>query len=73
MVIGFARLDERLEYLQRTRDFQTKRAACSPSVLDVQAVRHGLRRSRDLAARYRRHIALSRIFLDNVNTFARPC
>ena len=52
MVIGFDEtLDERLEHLQRTRDFQdeTRRALLVP-LLDVQAVRHGVRRPRDLAA-----------------------
>jgi cyclic dehypoxanthinyl futalosine synthase len=35
-------------------------------VLDVQALRDGVRRPRDLRARVLAHIALSRIFLDNV-------
>ena len=76
MVIGFDEtLDERLEHLQRTRDFQdeTGRSASrssagrtsrtAPLVSAAQAVRT-LRRPRDGA--YWRHIALSRIFLDNV-------
>ena len=58
MVIGFDEtLDERLEHLQRTRDFQDaclrrrpRRPLLLP-LLDVQAVRDGLRRARDLAAR----------------------
>ena len=52
MVIGFDEtLDERLEHLQRTRDFQdeTERPLLVP-LLDVQAVRHRVRRPRDLAA-----------------------
>ena len=58
MVIGFDEtLEERLEHLQRTRDFQDdclarrpRRALLVP-LLDVQAVRDGLRRPRDLAPR----------------------
>ena len=58
MVIGFDEtLDERLEHLQRTRDFQDdclrdglRRALLVP-LLDVQAVRHGARRPRDRAPR----------------------
>ena len=55
MVIGFDEtLDERLEHLQRTRDFQDEpdgqRAVLVP-LLDVQAVRHGVRRRRGLGAR----------------------
>ena len=73
MVIGFDEtLEERLEHLQRTRDFQDgclqdglRRAVLVPLV-DVQAVRHGARRPGDRAGEYWRHIALSRIFLDNV-------
>ena len=56
MVIGFDEtLEERLEHLQRTRDFQDdclrdglRRALLVPLV-DVQAVRHGARRPRDRA------------------------
>ena len=46
MVIGFDEtLEERLEHLQRTRDFQdeTRRPLLVP-LLDVQALRHGVRR-----------------------------
>jgi cyclic dehypoxanthinyl futalosine synthase len=73
MVIGFDEtLDERLEHLQRTRDFQD---ACVRDGLDgvfsflcwtykPYGTAFG---GREIDAReYRRHIALSRIFLDNV-------
>jgi len=73
MVIGFDEtLDERLEHLQRTRDFQD---ACLEDGLDglfsflcwtykPYGTAFG---GREIGAReYRRHIALSRIFLDNV-------
>ena len=52
MVIGFDEtLEERLEHLQRTRDFQDEhgRALLVP-LLDVQAVRDGVRRPGDRAA-----------------------
>ena len=71
MVIGFDEtLDERLEHLQRTRDFQDEIAdgtACSRSCAgrtSRTAPRSAARRSR--RDEYRRWIALSRIFLDNV-------
>ena len=73
MVIGFDEtLDERLEHLQRTRDFQD---ACLRDGLDglfsflcwtykPYGTAFG---GREIDAHeYRRHIALSRIFLDNV-------
>ena len=73
MVIGFDEtLEERLEHLQRTRDFQD---ACLEDGLDglfsflcwtykPYGTAFG---GREIGAReYRRHIALSRIFLDNV-------
>ena len=73
MVIGFDEtLDERLEHLQRTRDFQdeclaTASTGCSRSC----AGRTSRTAPRSAAARSRRErvpaqIALSRIFLDNV-------
>jgi len=50
MVIGFDEtLDERLEHLQQTRDFQDETGGLfSFLCLDVQAIRHGARRPRDL-------------------------
>ena len=55
MVIGFDEtLDERLEHLQRTRDFQDDAGRRRPvlvPLLDVQAVRHRVRGRRDRAAR----------------------
>jgi 2-iminoacetate synthase ThiH len=73
MVIGFDEtLDERLEHLQRTRDFQDE---CLRDGLDgcsrSSAGRTSRTAPRSAAARsrrdeYRRWIALSRIFLDNV-------
>jgi cyclic dehypoxanthinyl futalosine synthase len=73
MVIGFDEtIDERLEHLRRTRDFQD---ACLRDGLDglfsflcwtykPYGTAFG---GREIDAReYRRHIALSRIFLDNV-------
>jgi cyclic dehypoxanthinyl futalosine synthase len=73
MVIGFDEtLEERLEHLQRTRDFQD---ACLCDGLDglfsflcwtykPYGTAFG---GREISAReYRRHIALSRIFLDNI-------
>ena len=58
MVIGFDEtLDERLEHLQRTRDFQDAclrdgyDGAVLVPLLDVQAVRHRVRRPRDRASR----------------------
>ena len=73
MVIGFDEtLDERLEHLQRTRDFQD---ACLADGLEglfsflcwtykPYGTAFG---GREISGReYRRHIALSRIFLDNV-------
>ncbi|HZQ65874.1 MAG TPA: radical SAM protein [Gaiellaceae bacterium] len=73
MVIGFDEtLDERLEHLQRTRDFQD---ACLAdgyeglfSFLCWTYKPHGTQLGGEeiSAEEYRRHIALSRIFLDNV-------
>jgi cyclic dehypoxanthinyl futalosine synthase len=68
MVIGFDEtLDERLEHLQRTRDFQDETDGLfsflcwtykpyGTALAGVEIAPH----------EYRRHIALSRIFLDNV-------
>ena len=74
MVIGFDEtLDERLEHLQRTRDFQDdclrdgyRRASSRSSRgrTSRTAPRSAVGRSR--RREYWRHIALSRIFLDNV-------
>ena len=73
MVIGFDEtLDERLEHLQRTRDFQD---ACLRDGYDglfsflcwtYKPYGTALGGREISAQEYRRHIALSRIFLDNV-------
>ena len=80
MVIGFDEtLEERLEHLQRTRDFQDE---CLRDGLDglfsflcwtykPYGTAFG---GREISPReYWRHIALSRIFLDNVRTSGPPC
>ena len=81
MVIGFDEtLEERIEHLQRTRDFQDaclrdglRRAVLVP-LLDVQAVRHGVRRPRDLAARVLApHRALAASSSTTSSTSAPPC
>jgi cyclic dehypoxanthinyl futalosine synthase len=68
MVIGFDEtLDERLEHLQRTRDFQDETEGLF-SFLCWTYMPYGTAlggRAID-SQEYRRHIALSRIFLDNV-------
>ena len=68
MVIGFDEtLDERLEHLQRTRDFQDETEGLF-SFLCWTYMPYGTAlggRAID-PQEYRRHIALSRIFLDNV-------
>lgn len=73
MVIGFDEtLDERLEHLQRTRDFQD---ACLRDGFDglfsflcwtYKPYGTALGGREITATEYRRHLALSRIFLDNV-------
>ena len=73
MVIGFDEtLDERLEHLQRTRDFQDE---CQRDGLDglfsflcwtYKPYGTALGGREISPEEYRRHIALSRIFLDNV-------
>jgi cyclic dehypoxanthinyl futalosine synthase len=68
MVIGFDEtLDERLEHLQRTRDFQDETGGLF-SFLCWTYKAHGTAfGGSEISAReYWRHIALSRIFLDNV-------
>jgi cyclic dehypoxanthinyl futalosine synthase len=68
MVIGFDEtLDERLEHLQRTRDFQDETGGLF-SFLSWTYKPYGTAfGGREIAPReYWRHIALSRIFLDNV-------
>jgi cyclic dehypoxanthinyl futalosine synthase len=68
MVIGFDEtLDERLEHLQRTRDFQDDTNGLF-SFLSWTYKPYGTAfGGREISAReYWRHIALSRIFLDNV-------
>ena len=68
MVIGFDEtLEERLEHLQRTRDFQDETGGLFSFLCwtyKPYGTAFGGRRSR--RSEYRRHIALSRIFLDNV-------
>ncbi len=73
MVVGFDEtLDERLEHLQRTRDFQDRCLADGLdglfSFLSWTYKPYGTAfGGREIAAReYWRHIALSRIFLDNI-------
>jgi cyclic dehypoxanthinyl futalosine synthase len=68
MVIGFDEtLDERLEHLQRTRDFQDETGGLF-SFLSWTYKPYGTAfGGREISPReYWRHIALSRIFLDNV-------
>ncbi len=73
MVIGFDEtLDERLEHLQRTRDFQDRCLADGHDGLfsflcwTYKPYGTDLGGSEIAASEYWRHIALSRIFLDNV-------
>ena len=68
MVIGFDEtLEERLEHLQRTRDFQDETGGLF-SFLSWTYKPYGTALGgREISPQeYRRHIALSRIFLDNV-------
>ena len=72
MVIGFDEtLDERLEHLQRTRDFQDEASRRPRRLSRSSAGRTSRTAPRSPASRstpqeYWRHIALCRIFLDNV-------
>ena len=68
MVIGFDEtLDERLEHLQRTRDFQDETAGLFSFLCWTYKPYGTAFGGREISAEeYRRWIALSRIFLDNV-------
>jgi cyclic dehypoxanthinyl futalosine synthase len=68
MVIGFDEtLDERLEHLQRTRDFQDETGGLFSFLCWTYKPYRTAFGGREIPAReYWRHIALSRIFLDNV-------
>jgi cyclic dehypoxanthinyl futalosine synthase len=68
MVIGFDEtLDERLEHLQRTRDFQDETGGLFSFLCWTYKPYGTAFGGREIDANeYRRHIALSRIFLDNV-------
>jgi cyclic dehypoxanthinyl futalosine synthase len=68
MVIGFDEtLDERLEHLQRTRDFQDETGGLFSFLCWTYKPYGTAFGGREIAPReYWRHIALSRIFLDNV-------
>ena len=68
MVIGFDEtLDERLEHLQRTRDFQDETGGLFSFLCWTYKPYGTAFGGTEISAReYRRHIALSRIFLDNV-------
>jgi cyclic dehypoxanthinyl futalosine synthase len=68
MVIGFDEtLDERLEHLERTRDFQDETGGLFSFLCWTYKPYGTAFGGREIAAReYWRHIALSRIFLDNV-------
>jgi cyclic dehypoxanthinyl futalosine synthase len=68
MVIGFDEtLDERLEHLQRTRDFQDETGGLFSFLCWTYKPYGTVFGGREIAPReYWRHIALSRIFLDNV-------
>jgi cyclic dehypoxanthinyl futalosine synthase len=68
MVIGFDEtLDERLEHLQRTRDFQDQTGGLFSFLCWTYKPYGTDLGGREIEPReYRRHIALSRIFLDNV-------
>ncbi len=68
MVIGFDEtLDERLEHLQRTRDFQDKTGGLFSFLCWTYKPYGTAFGGREIAPReYWRHIALSRIFLDNI-------
>jgi cyclic dehypoxanthinyl futalosine synthase len=68
MVIGFDEtLDERLEHLQRTRDFQDETRGLFSFLCWTYKPYGTAFGGREIAPReYWRHIALSRIFLDNI-------
>jgi cyclic dehypoxanthinyl futalosine synthase len=68
MVIGFDEtLDERLEHLQRTRDFQDQTGGLFSFLCWTYKPYGTALAGREIEPReYHRHIALSRIFLDNV-------
>jgi cyclic dehypoxanthinyl futalosine synthase len=68
MVIGFDEtLDERLEHLQRTRDFQDETGGLFSFLCWTYKPYGTAFGGREISAsEYWRHIALSRIFLDNV-------
>ncbi len=72
MVIGFDEtIEERIEHLERTRQFQDEVGGLgSFSMLDLQAIFHAAGRSTGgieiSTSEYLRHLALSRIYLDNV-------
>jgi cyclic dehypoxanthinyl futalosine synthase len=68
MVIGFDEtLEERLEHLQRTRDFQDETGGLFSFLCWTYKPYGTAFGGTEISAReYRRHIALSRIFLDNV-------
>jgi cyclic dehypoxanthinyl futalosine synthase len=68
MVIGFDEtLDERLEHLQRTRDFQDETGGLFSFLCWTYKPYGTALGGREVEARdYWRHIALARIFLDNV-------
>jgi cyclic dehypoxanthinyl futalosine synthase len=68
MVIGFDEtLEERLEHLQRTRDFQDETGGLFSFLCWTYKPYGTAFGGREISAEeYRRHIALSRIFLDNV-------
>ena len=71
MVIGFDEtIDERLEHLQRTRDFQDEtNGLFSFLCWTYKPYGTALAGAEVAAGEYYRHIALSRIFLDNVRHF----
>ncbi len=68
MVIGFDEtLEERLEHLQRTRDFQDETGGLFSFLCWTYKPYGTAFGGREISPQeYRRHIALSRIFLDNV-------
>ena len=68
MVIGFDEtIDERLEHLQRTRDFQDETGGLFSFLCWTYKPYGTAFGGREISAHeYQRHIALSRIFLDNV-------
>jgi cyclic dehypoxanthinyl futalosine synthase len=71
MVIGFDEtLQERLEHLQRTRDFQDQTGGLFSFLCWTYKPYGTALAGREIEpAEYHRHIALSRIFLDNVKHF----